>query len=317
MICRPQWLALWMTALTMTIASADAAAPKHPTQAPGYYRLMLGDFEVTALSDGTFPMPIDKILANLPAGQIQAALNRHFLTDPPQMSVNGFLINTGDKLVLIDTGAGVFFGPTVGKLLTSLRASGYEPAQIDDVFITHMHADHIGGLIVDRKAAFPNATVHASSKEAGYWLDKARMAAAPESERQAFANAAAALKPYLASHRFQTFDTAAELLPGIRALPTEGHTPGHAIYAAESKGAKIIFWGDTMHVAAIQFENPTVASLYDVDPVEAGTKRAALFKETAERGQWVAGAHLSFPGIGHLRAAGRGYEFEPANYTVP
>jgi glyoxylase-like metal-dependent hydrolase (beta-lactamase superfamily II) len=132
---------------------ALAGAPQLKTQAPGWYRMMLGDFEVTSLNDGTFPMDVAKLLTNITPKQLDEDLSRSFLTNPVEASVNGFLINTGTKLVLIDTGAGTFFGPTVGKLVANLEASGYRPEQVDEVYITHMHSDHIGGLIKDGKMA--------------------------------------------------------------------------------------------------------------------------------------------------------------------
>ena len=147
---------------------ALAGAPQLKTQAPGWYRMMLGDFEVTSLNDGTFPLDVTKVLGNVTPKQLDDDLSRSFLTNPVEESVNGFLINTGTKLVLVDTGAGTFFGPTVGKLVTNLEASGYRPDQVDEIYITHMHLDHVGGLIQDGKMVFPNAVLRASQQEADY-----------------------------------------------------------------------------------------------------------------------------------------------------
>src|ERR1700677_226367 len=183
--------------------SALAAAPQLKTQAPGWYRMMLGDFEVTALNDGTFPMDLAKLLRNITPKQLDEDLSRSFLTNPVEASVNGFLINTGTKLVLIDTGAGAFFGPTVGKLVDSLGGSGSRPEQVDEVYITHMHLDHVGGLLKAGKMAFPNAVVRASQQEADYWLSKAKMAAAPAAAKDGFVNAQKALELYVAAGRFQ------------------------------------------------------------------------------------------------------------------
>jgi hypothetical protein len=118
---------------------AHAAAPLAKTQAPGYYRMMLGEFEVTALSDGTVPLAVDTLLTNTSPAKVKKALDRWFLKEPVDTSVNAYLINTGTKLVLIDAGAGALFGPTLGKLSNSLRASGYQPDQVDEIYITHMH----------------------------------------------------------------------------------------------------------------------------------------------------------------------------------
>jgi glyoxylase-like metal-dependent hydrolase (beta-lactamase superfamily II) len=296
--------------------SALAAAPQLKTQAPGWYRMMLGGFEVTALSDGTFPMDLVKLLANVAPKQLDEDLSRSFVTNPVEASVNGFLINTGTKLVLIDTGAGTFFGPTVGKLLDNLAASGYRPEQVDEVYITHMHLDHVGGLIKDGKMAFPNAVVRASQQEADYWLSKAKMAAAPADAKDGFANAQQALGPYIAAARFKPFNGDVELVPGVRSVVTPGHTPGHSLYMVESGGEKLLLWGDLMHAAAAQFPDPSVSLQYDMDLPAAAEQRKKVFADAAAHRYWVAGAHLPFPGIGHLRTNGSGYTFVHANYTA-
>jgi glyoxylase-like metal-dependent hydrolase (beta-lactamase superfamily II) len=295
-----------------------ASAPQLKTQAPGYYRMMLGDVEVTALSDGTFPMDVDKLLTHITPQERDAALVRAFLKNPVEASVNGFLINTGSKLVLIDTGAGTFFMPTVGKLLSNLKASGYRPEQVDEIYITHMHGDHVGGLLQDGKPAYPNATVRAARQEADYWLSKAHMDAAPKEAQGAFQTAMSVLNPYVAAGRFKAFDGDVELVPGIRAMATPGHTPGHTVYVVESKGQRLVLWGDLMHSAATQFPDPAVTIGFDTDSVQAVAHRKQVFADAAEHGDWVAGAHLSFPGIGHLRAAApsKGYIFVPVNYSA-
>ncbi len=306
-------------ALVVTLlvgASAAAGAPQHKTQAPGYYRMMLGDIEVTALSDGTFPMEVNKLLTNLKPKELDAALKRAFLKEPVEASVNGFLVNTGSKLVLIDTGAGILFGPSVGKLLSNLKASGYQPEQVDEIYITHMHGDHVGGLVLDGKAAFPNAIVRAAQQEADFWLSKANMDAAPKDRKDGYLGAMNSLNPYVAAGKFKPFDGDIELVPGIRAVATPGHTAGHTVYAVESKGETLLLWGDLMHVAAVQFPDPAVTIAFDTDSVKAAAARKKLFADAAAHGDWVAGAHLSFPGIGHLRTAGTGYSYVPANYSA-
>jgi glyoxylase-like metal-dependent hydrolase (beta-lactamase superfamily II) len=295
--------------------SALAGAPQLKTQAPGWYRMMLGNFEVTALNDGTVSMDFAKLLANITPKQLDEDLRRSFLTDPVELSVNGFLINTGTKLVLIDTGSGTFFGPTVGKLLNNLEASGYRPDQVDEIYITHMHPDHVGGLIKDGKAAFPNAVVRAAQQEADYWLSKAKMAAAPADAKYGFEDAQKALGPYVEAGRFKPFNGDVQLVPGIRSAATPGHTPGHTLYTAESGGEKLLLWGDLMHAAPAQFPDPSVSPNFDMDLPAATEQRKKVFADAAEHRYWVAGAHLPFPGIGHLRANGSGYTFVHANYT--
>lgn len=299
-------------------AAAQAGAPQQKTQAPGYYRMMLGDFEITALSDGIFPMKVGELLSNITPAKLDAALSRAYLKDPIDESVNAFLINTGSKLVLIDTGAGTNFGPSVGKLSSSLKASGYQPEQVDEIYITHMHGDHVGGLVADGKRAFPNAIVRAAQSESEYWLNKAHMDAAPKDRKDGFQSAMNALDPYVSAGKFQPFRGNVELVPGIRAMAAFGHTPGHTVYVVESKGQKLVLWGDLMHVAAVQFPDPAVTIRFDTDSAAAVKARKEIFADVAAHDYWVAAAHLSFPGIGHLRAEpGSGYTFVPVNYGVP
>jgi glyoxylase-like metal-dependent hydrolase (beta-lactamase superfamily II) len=308
-------VAVFTAVLSLSPYAGRAAAPPVKSQAPGYYRMMLGDVEITALSDGTFPLKPSEVITGIAPKELEAALSRSFLGATIEESVNGFLINTGSKLVLIDTGAGVTFGPTLGKLLTNLKAAGYRPDQVDEIYITHMHGDHIGGLLLKGKAAFPNAVVRANQKEADYWLGKASRDAAPKDQKGEFDGAVQAFQPYVSAGRFKPFDGDANLVPGIRALPSPGHTPGHTVYLLESKGQTMMFWGDTMHVAALQFADPSLTDNYDADAAAGSAQRKKIFAEVAEQRDWVAGAHLSFPGIGHLRAAGTGYTFLHSNYT--
>jgi glyoxylase-like metal-dependent hydrolase (beta-lactamase superfamily II) len=302
--------------MVLSAAAAQASAPQQKTQAPGYYRMMLGDFEVTVLSDGIFPFKVGELLTNVTPQQLDAALKRSFLKDPVDSSVNGFLINTGSKLVLVDTGCGTFYGPSMGKLLANLKASGYRPEQVDEIYVTHMHGDHVGGLVADGKPAFPNATVRAAKQEADFWLSKAHLDAAPEERKAGYQNAMTALDPYVAGGKFKPFNGDADLVPGVKAVAAHGHTAGHTVYVVESQGQKLVLWGDLMHVAAVQFPDPSVTIQFDTDSVAAAAARKKLFADAAERGYWVGGAHLSFPGTGHLRAGGSGYDFVPVNYST-
>jgi glyoxylase-like metal-dependent hydrolase (beta-lactamase superfamily II) len=294
---------------------AHAAAPLAKTQAPGFYRMMLGDFEVTALSDGTVPLAVDTLLTNTSPTKVKKALDRWYLKEPVDTSVNGYLINTGTKLILVDTGAGVLFGPTLGKLANSLRAAGYRPDQVDEVYITHMHADHVGGLMAGDKLAFPNAIVRADKHDADFWLSQANMDAAPKDAKDFFKGAMASINPYIAAGKFKLFDGDTELVPGIKAMSSPGHTPGHSTYIVESKGEKLALWGDLMHVAAVQFAEPSVSITFDTDPKSAAAQRKRAYADAASKGYWVAAAHLAFPGIGHVRAEGKAYAWVPANYA--
>ena len=296
--------------------TALAEAPMVKTQAPGYQRLMLGDFEVTALSDGTVKLPMGKLLKHSQPGKVKQALERSFMGETVDTSVNAYLVNTGSKLVLIDAGAAGLFGPTLGNLLANLRAAGYQPEQVDEVYITHMHGDHIGGLMAGGNRAFPNATVRLDKRDTDFWLSEANMAKAPADAKGFFQGAMASANPYLAAGKLKTFEGNTELVPGVRAQSTYGHTPGHTVYVVESKGEKLVLIGDLIHVAAVQFDNPAVTIEFDTDQKAAARQRMQAFADAAKHGHMIGASHISFPGIGRLRSAGKqGYTWVPLNYS--
>ena len=299
------------------VGTAQAAAPMVKTAAPGYFRMMLGDFEVTALSDGTVNLPVDKLLNNTTPTKVNKALAKAFVSAPLETSVNGYLINTGTKLVLIDTGAAKLFGPTLGNLVANLKAAGYQPEQVDEIYITHMHPDHVGGLMDGDKLAFPNATVRADKHDADFWLSKTNLDQAPEESKGFFQGAMASLNPYIKANRFSAFDGATDLVPGIKAIATRGHTAGHSVYVVESKGQKLVLWGDLIHVAAVQFDEPAVTIAFDSDAKAAKNARKTAFDDAVKGAYLVGVSHIAFPGMGHVRANGNAYTWVPLNYTVP
>ncbi len=291
-------------------ATASAAGPQLKGQAPGWYRLQLGDFEVTALSDGSIDLPVDKLLQQPPANTLRA-LQHAYLGVPLETSVNAYLVNTGAKVVLVDTGTAGLFGPTAGRVLANLKASGYSPEQVDEIVITHMHGDHIGGASA---TAFPNATLRIDKRDSDFWLSAEQVAKGDGAKA-----IAALVKGFADGGRFKPFDGAAagvEIVPGVKAFPAYGHTPGHSNYVAESKGQKMMFWGDLMHVAAVQFPDPSVTIQFDSDPKAARPEREKAYAAAAKDGYYVAVTHISFPGIGRLRADGKGYDWLPVNYST-
>jgi glyoxylase-like metal-dependent hydrolase (beta-lactamase superfamily II) len=301
-------------AIAFAAAPAHAAAPLAGTNAPGFFRVMLGDFEVTAISDGTVDLPVDKLLHQAPTATSKE-LARSWLSAPLETSVTGYLVNTGGKLVLIDTGAGNLFGPTLGKLLANLKASGYQPEQVDEIYLTHLHPDHVGGLAANGQAAFPNAVVRADRRDTDFWLSQAKLDQAPADSKGFFQGAMASLSPYSTSKRLQPFDGGTELAPGIRADAGYGHTPGHTTYTVESKGKKLLLIGDLVHVAAVQFGHPEVTIGFDSDSKTAAAARLKTFQAVARDGTLVGASHLPFPGLGHLRGAGKAFDWVPVNYT--
>lgn len=317
------FLTRWLlgTALMLPAAlalQAQAASEQIRSQAPGYYRTMLGDYEITALSDGTAALPVDELLLNTSREKVRAALKANYLPLPAPVSVNAYLINTGARLILIDTGGGALFGDALGKLAANLRAAGYQPEQVDEIYLTHLHTDHVGGLTRERTAQFPNAVVRMAREEADYWLSEENLAKAPAERKAFFEGVRASLAPYIASGRLQPFEGEPQLAPGIRPIMTRGHTPGHCVYVVESAGQKFMVLGDLIHVAAVQFAHPEVAIQFDSDPREAVNARKRTFDDAARRGYLVGAAHLSFPGLGHIRARKPGYLWIPVEYqSVP
>lgn len=195
--------------LAFAAASTHAEAPPKGGQAPGWYRITLGTFEITALSDGTIPAPVDQLLHDIPPARERALLEHAYLDSPVETSVNGFLVNTGSKLVLIDSGAGGLSGQTLGKLVANLKASGYTPEQVDEIYLTHLHGDHVGGITTAAgTAVFPNAVVRADSKEGDYWLSQKNLDAARADLKDSFKGAMASIKPYADAGRFEPFSGA-------------------------------------------------------------------------------------------------------------
>lgn len=316
-----------MTALSLP---AIAAAPMAGNQAPGFYRMMLGRFEVTSLSDGTHPFPVHSVLTKsdgLAGGQVapldqvspgeaDALLAENGLAVPVAGSINAFLVNTGQKLILIDAGAGTLYGDCCGKLIGNIRAAGYSPEQVDDIYLTHLHADHVGGIAPGGRIAFPNAVIHVSQADAGYWLDPGQEQKAPKLLTSMFEGDKVSLKPYIEAGRFKPFKYSEPLTTGITAIAGPGHTPGHSFYMIESEGKRLLVWGDVVHVAPVQFPDPSITLAYDSDPGMAKTERLEVFAKAATEGYWIGAAHISFPGLGHVTAHDGHFQWVPANYDA-
>ena len=300
---------------TLAVA-AQAAMPQQKTQVAGWYRFMLGDFEVTALSDGFLDLGTD-VLQNVKKDEIQRGLARAFLPagDKVETSVNAYLINTGSELILIDSGTGKLFGPTLGFVVENLKASGYDAAKVDKVLITHMHGDHLGGILTPEGAiAFPHAQIMPSQAESDYWLSESQMATVSKDKQDAFRMAQKLSGPYRASGQWKPFAVGSQVAPGIRAIPG-GHTPGHSSYLVESKGQRMIVLGDVIHFGAVQFPRPEISVAFDVDQHAAIAARKALFAQAAKERTLLAGAHLAFPGVGHIRVQGAGYDWVPTTFS--
>jgi glyoxylase-like metal-dependent hydrolase (beta-lactamase superfamily II) len=297
-------------------AQTKPSFEKPKLQLPGVYRFDVGDFHMTALSDGTVPQDLPSLLTNTTPEEIDRLLHRAYLTNPVEVSINVFVIEAGPRLVLVDTGAGELLGPgNGGKLVSSLSAAGFRPEQITDILITHAHPDHCGGLVVASNNAFVNATVHIGKPEVDFFLNPANSAATGY-DIQFFEQAAKMLKPYVDAGQVSLFTDTAEVVPGITGSVQPGHTPGSAFFIAESQGETITFVGDIVHAGAVQFPKPNVTIVYDVDSNTAAAVREQSFSVFAQQRALVGAPHLPFPGIGHVRAEPEGgFVWVPVEYT--
>lgn len=308
--------ALTGCATTASSAGKASVVQLKKQQAPAFYRTQLGDFEITALSDGTVKLPLDQMMANISPAEVRTLLHAGFETLPTETSINAFLINTGNKLLLVDAGAGALFGQSGGHLLDNLKAAGYKPEDIDAVLLTHLHGDHSGGLTVNGKRMFPNAVVYLDKADRDYRFDPEAERRAPADQKSMFAQSRTDLEPYEAVGKVVLFRAGAEVFPGVKTVAAHGHTPGHTLFQVESKGQKIIFFGDLVHAAAVQFPRPEATISFDADSREAASDRVAMFRTLSADRTLIGAAHISFPGLGYVMEVKEGgYRWLPLPYS--
>jgi glyoxylase-like metal-dependent hydrolase (beta-lactamase superfamily II) len=283
-------------------------------QAPGFYRHKLGTFEVTVLSDGNLPFDAD--LFSGEKERAQQLLDKAYFPRKSTTSVNTWLINTGRHVVLVDTGGSSHFVPTLGRLPKHLADAGVSPDQIDVVVITHMHPDHVPGLLdADKKVMFKNAVVHVGDEEYAFWTSDEVYSKVPDDAKGFFDLARMSTKPYEDAGKLQTYKDGASILSGITAMAARGHTPGHSMVHLSSNGSDLLLWGDIVHNAVLQFPEPDRSIVYDADPAMAIASRKRVFDMVASDGLLFAGAHLPFPGLGRATKAQSGYTYVPLPYV--
>ncbi len=275
---------------------------------PIYHR-RIGDIVVTAISDGVL-LRTNEMMNDVSKQEGDARLKRAF-RDQFALSINAFLLQSGDRLALIETGSGAYLGPDAGKLLANIHAAGVSPESIDTILLTHMHPDHSAGLtdMTSGKSNYPNAELVVHENEPKYWFDDSAMARGTEREKELmFQQAREQCAPY--RDRMRTF-TSGEVFPGVAAVPCHGHTPGHSGFLIESGGETLLVWGDIVHMPEVQVPRPEVTMTVDVDPAAAEASRRRIFDMAAEERLLVTGMHLHFPGFGHIAKTDGNYQFVP------
>jgi glyoxylase-like metal-dependent hydrolase (beta-lactamase superfamily II) len=305
------------TALLPVLPSAAKEAPAG-MQAPGIYRLKVGSVEVTVLNDGSAALPTKYF-----SGDAEGAaklLDAAFVANKEMAptTFNQWLINTGDKLILVDTGYANGAGPMAGKLPKALAAAGVNPADIDAVVITHVHPDHCNGLLTaGKQIAFPNATVHINGDEFAWWLEgDVKIPEGKPFFKDLFEGGRAAFKPYVDGKRVQTFKDGAELAPGVTAVTAPGHTVGHTMVRVANGDSQLLIWTDIVHSTALQFPEPERGIAFDLEPPKAIATRKKVMDMASTDRLLIAGTHIGFPGVGHVAKAGSGYAFVPVPWNA-
>ena len=281
-------------------APGEAAAPAAPVS-PDVSAVRIGSLEATALRDGTIKVPAGNAEMSpwTNTAEVSALLTAGGVTDGTvHLSIQPLLVRDGERVVLIDAGAGGQMG-TEGKLIASLRAAGVEPSQVTDVLISHAHGDHVGGLVVaDGKLTFPNAVIRMSAPE---WT----FAQAGAAEAGAGA-LLAAITP-----KVEPFAPGAQVTPSIRAVPLAGHTPGHSGYEIVSGDDRLLYIGDAMHSSIISVERPEWRNIWDNDSAAAVATRQGLLERGVSATQRIYGVHFPFPGVGRFQRRDDGFVWVP------
>ncbi len=289
---------------------AKASAPMKGAASAHFRRFKLGNFEVTTLldmareMDGPFPIFGQDQSAEAVA-ELAAA---NFL--PETKMVNGFtpvIVNTGNELILFDTG----LGGDNGTLTQQMRAAGYAPEQIDVVVLTHMHGDHIGGLMSGGAPSFPNARYVTGQTEYDFWASDERLSGPTEGGAKNFRAKVAPL-----AEKMSFIDDEGTVVSGVTGLNTFGHTPGHMSYHIESEGKQLLIWADVANHFVMSIQRPDWHVRYDMDKEKAAATRKRIFDMASTDRIPVTGYHMPFPALGFLEANGTSYRWTPVSYQL-
>lgn len=296
--------------------AAHAAAPAAGRQVPGIYRYKIGEFELTAINDGVNLRPIqDGFVKNAPLEDVKGALDAAFLpTDKLPIPFNQLIVNTGRRVVLIDTGTGGQLAPTAGLLIENMEAAGIDPKAVDTILISHFHGDHILGLRTKEGAlAFPNAEVQVPEAEWAFWMDEGAASRAPDGAKQNFANAQKVFGAI--AKDVKRYGAEQELVPGITSVAAYGHTPGHMAFRVSSGPDQMLVLSDTANHPALFVRNPGWHAVFDMDAAKAEETRRKIFDMASADKITVQGYHFPFPAAGHIAKEGDGYAFIPAAWN--
>lgn len=291
-----------------------AKMPMGLAQAPYFYRFKLGDAECTVVSDGPLPLgdPNASFL-KISKDEIARELHDNFLpADNAVLEQNILVANFGDRVVLFDTGMGgdTLFGPTTGKLMTTLKLAGIDPGGVDAVVMSHAHIDHCGGLVGDSGALnFPNAQYFIGEADFNYWTDDSKIPADYPARPHFLDQARKNLLPV--KDRIHFYKDNEEILPGITALAAPGHTVSHSIFMINSGGKQLCYIGDLAHHPVLLLEHPRTQFAFDTDPAQSAESRVRMLTMLATNRIPVLAYHFAWPGIGHVAVAGDGFRYYP------
>ncbi len=304
--------------LHLEVPRARAAAPPAARQAPAFYRTKVGDFEVTQIADGarTFPMP-QGFVRNVSREQALAASQAAYMpAGMVTVPFNPVVINTGSKLVLIDAGYGPETLPTAGLLPANMAAAGIDARAIDIVVLSHLHPDHANGIRdASGGLAFPNAEIKVPSADWAFWMSDDNMARAQDNPmmKAYFANTRKVFAGL--ADRVARYDWGREVAPGITALDTSGHTPGHTSFAVSSGSGKMLVQSDVTNIPEFFLRNPEWHVMFDVDPEKAVRTRRRFYDMAAAEKTLISGFHFSFPSMGYVEKDGTNYRLVPVRWA--